>query len=132
MSKIMPVFIEDEKAIESFKKHNFSKELLKKIEEYLTIKLGIDIKFYESTDWPTSLAINTEDLNIRHIGVFSNIIESYYMRMIIYESKDFENKCSISLSFRYENSNNGGSNGNELNFYLIGDNKTNTLKEEKR
>ena len=54
------------------------------------------------------------------------------MSMTIFKSKYIDNQCSISLSFRYENSNNGGSNGNELNFYLIGDNKTNTLKEEKR
>ena len=130
MSKAMPVFIEDEKAIESFEQQNFSKELLKKVEEYLTIKLGINIKFYESTDWPTSLEINTENLNIRDIGVFSNIIKEYYMDMAIYKSKNINNQCSINLYFRYEHY--GVSSGCQLNFYLIGNNKINTLKEEKR
>ena len=132
MSKAMPVFIEDKKAIESFKRYNFSKELLKKIEEYLTIKLGIDIKFYESTDWALSLEICTENLNIRDIGLFSNIIESYCMNIFVYKSKDIDNQCRITLSFRYEHRNNAGSNGSELDFYLIGENKTNTLKEIKR
>ncbi len=130
MSKVMPVFIEDEKAINSFKKHNFSEKLLKKVEEYLTIKLGINIKFYESTDRSTFLEVETDNLDNRDIGVFSNIIKEYSLRIKIYKS-DVKNICSISLYFSYKH-HSGGHSGDQLYFYLIGDNKTNTLKEEKR
>ena len=131
MSKAMPVFIEDEKAIESFEQQNFSKELLKKVEEYLTIKLGINIKFYESTVWPQALDLCTDNLDNRDIGVFSHIIEKYIFRMNVYKSNEEDNKCVMSFSFNYEH-HSGGYNGNSLNFYLIGDNKINTLREEKR
>lgn len=130
MSKIMPIFIEDEKAIKSFEKYNFSKALLKKVEEYLTTKLGIDIKFYESTSWPTHLTINTDTIDNKHIGIFDNIIKEYDLNMSVF--KDFEkDKCDIQFRFvvkKYD----GGSNSSELNFRLIGNNKTNMLKEMKR
>ena len=133
MSKVMPIFIEDEKAIKSFEKYNFSKELLKKVEEYLTTKLGIDIKFYESINWPNYyLTINTDILNNKHIGIFDSIIKEYYLSMTIYEdAKSIGDKCTISFHFNYEHCD-GESNGNQLNFYLIGYNKTNMLKEVKR
>ncbi len=132
MSKVMPIFIEDEKAIKSFEKYNFSKELLKKVEEYLTIKLGIDIKFYESTSWPTYLTINTDTLDNKYIGIFDSIIKEYYLNMTVYkDEKSIGDKCTISFDFSYENYG-GGSNGNQLNLYLIGYNKTNMLKEVKR
>ncbi len=127
MSKVMPIFIEDEKAIKSFEKYNFSKGLLKKVEEYLTIKLGIDIKFYESSAWPTYLTINTDVLDNKHIGIFNNIIKGYGLSITVYPSSE-ENRCTITLNFQYEHYD-GGSNGSQLNFYLIGYNNTNILKE---
>ena len=130
MSKVMPIFIEDEKAIKSFEKYNFSKELLKKVEEYLTIKLGIDIKFYESSSWTTYLTINTDTLDIKYIGIFDSIIKEYCFHMVVFPSS-IDNKCTISFDFNYEHYS-GGNNGSQLNFYLVGYNKTNMLKEVKR
>ena len=115
MSKVMPIFIEDEKVIKSFEKYNFSKELLKKVEEYLTTKLGIDIKFYESINWPNCyyLTINTDILNNKHIGIFDSMIKEYFLSMSVYKD-EIGDKCTISFHFQYEHYN-GGNN----EFYSI-------------